>query len=56
MRHAYGEGEGVDSAELRGRLPDGSEGAPLLEQVERHYYPERYSFELFGDAFKKKKK
>ena len=25
-------------------------GKPLLEQVERHYYPERYSFELFGDG------
>ena len=49
-------GEGADSIELRGTQPDGSEGYSLEEQVERHYYPERYSFELFGDALKKKKK
>lgn len=37
-------------------MTDGREGATLWERVERHYYPERFGFEIFGDPFEGKQR
>ena len=50
-RAAYNEGEGTK----RELLSDGSEGPTLKERVERHYFPERFPLQLFGDPFERKR-
>eukprot|EP01048_Picozoa_sp_COSAG05_P001164 COSAG05_NODE_38_length_27626_cov_78.614306_7_plen_57_part_00 len=36
-------------------LSDGSEGPTLKERVERHYFPERFGFHIFGDPWETKR-